>query len=485
MTVLATIPFTGTDGSDVAGFTVQAGTLKYLSNKGVAQPSAANYAPMSAEYTAIAATADLDAYLEFEVPAGEFYLALQTRTSSSPSGYNPNGYSVNFGNDSSYQLNWCAPNDSPTNLYSGPFNPVVGDRWAVRLRTVGTSIQSKAWAISGEFAQTEPSQWDVALDDTSITDAGYVGIQVNNGIAAVAVTIDNLTIWDADGKPVTPPVGGVSSMMPFLNKPRLRPLREPITIPEGDYIHNGRTFRPIVIEDFLTPADIGMVRQAYPDMGYYNGTSDTSGMGVYDPDAVLSVEDSVLDMYLSTDIPSTGAQGAGAGSTEQPLVAAFMPDNYTEITYGRAALCYRVTRIFGPGYKFNPLLFPIDNDWNDGEIDFVEFDINVSNMKSSPSNAKPGTLGQGVNGNPIFEPNPSLRAPDLATDWHVGAVEWTPDGVFFYHDGLLLAQLRPDSAPTTPLRFTIQAETWIGQGPVPAESSCHIEIDWVASYQMQ
>lgn len=488
MGTLATIPFTGADNSVVPGFVSSGGGgFIVLSNKGFLSPSATPFVPENAVYSGIAggAKADLDIYIEFTVPSVEFYFALQSRVGASPAGYYPNGYSINIAQENSYQLNWANPNGGPTNLAYGFFDPTPGVTWALRLRTVGATIQSKVWALGGEFQQTEPGQWDYTITDTNITAAGYASLQMVNNTSFAAAVVDNMRILDAAGIPATPPPGGFSSMMPFFGKPHPTPWREGLEKPSGDYIRNGRTFSPIVIQGFDEDAAEGLFRQAYPDMGYYNGNKDTSNNGYYDPDTVLSAHDGVMDIYMRTAMPSSGAIAGGAPATEVPLVAAVMPDNYTPITYGRAAICYKVDSLFGPGYKFVPLLWPESNDWNEGEIDFVEFDIQVGDMRTRPANAMPGTLGQGNGGNPLFEPDGiAMYAPDQATGYHVGAVEWTPDGVFFYHDGYLLAQLGPEAAPTAPMRFTIQAETWIGQGATPPEASAHVFVAWAASYYM-
>jgi hypothetical protein len=37
--------------------------------------------------------------------------------------------------------------------------------------------------------------------------------------------------------------------------------------------------------------------------------------------------------------------------------------------------------------------------------------------------------------------------------------------------------------PSQPMRVTMQAETWVNEGPPSASSDGHIEIDWITIYE--
>jgi hypothetical protein len=257
-------------------------------------------------------------------------------------------------------------------------------------------------------------------------------------------------------------------------------------MPTGPVNQDGHTFTPVVAQDFITNAALGQVRSAYPSMGYYNGFHDTSGYGTYDPDGTMSVNNSVLTVTMRTAVPSAFAQVGGATADPQPLVAAFAPDNYTAIKYGRIAVRYR-TRATGAGYKFVGMFWPKSDIWNEGEIDFVEADLGKF---SRPANATPGTY---QNGGMLFKPDTEHFAPTDTTEFHIGHVNWTPEGIFFYWDGVLLATVirgvsrsgaDVTAVPSTDMRATMQAETFIGEGPVPAGSVGTLEIDWVVSYRM-
>lgn len=235
-------------------------------------------------------------------------------------------------------------------------------------------------------------------------------------------------------------------------------------MPTGTIVSNGTTWTQVYAEDFLTNAPLGGVARAYPKMGFYGSGRDTSGYGYYAPNEVLSVSDSKLDFHLHS-INGT------------PVVASILPDAYAPHVHARVSVRYRADAI--TGYKFVGMLWPNSNVWNDGEIDWPEGDLT---RPVRPASALAGTVGRGKSGGPIFLPPTEMFAKTDQTQFHVATTEWTSAAVRFYWDGTLVAEVT-QGVPTKPLRVTLQAETWINQGPPPTSSDGHVEIDWITIHE--
>lgn len=233
-------------------------------------------------------------------------------------------------------------------------------------------------------------------------------------------------------------------------------------MPSGDVVSNGTTWTPTLSEDFLHDAATGDVLTAYPSMSAYPGGRDTSGHGTYAPHRVLSVHDSVLDFHLRT-------------VGDRHLVSAVLPDDYRPHLYGRVQLRYRASTT--RGYKFVALLWPSSDEWNDGEIDWPEGDLDA---RVRPASAMVGSLGFWSR-KMRFLPARERFAPTDQTAFHVATTEWTPDAIRFYWDDDLIAEVNA-GIPTTPMRVTLQAETWIDHGAPPDDAEGHIEVDWIVVY---
>ncbi|RKR73579.1 glycoside hydrolase family 16 protein [Frondihabitans australicus] len=233
-------------------------------------------------------------------------------------------------------------------------------------------------------------------------------------------------------------------------------------MPAGDVTSYGIRWTPVFSEDFTTPAATGRVLSAYPKMSAYMSGKDTSGYGEYAPNQVLSVHDSVLDFHLHSE-------------NGQPLVASVLPDDYAPHTYCRVSMRYRVTS--APGYKFVGILWPSSNDWNQGEIDWPEGDLDA---RARPASQVVGLLNSA--GQHVFYPLAQWFAPTDQTGFHVATTEWSRGIVRFYWDDKPIAVVT-QGVPTAPMRVTLQAETWVNAGPVPTSADAHVEVDWVVIYQ--
>ncbi|GAA4265457.1 glycoside hydrolase family 16 protein [Frondihabitans peucedani] len=235
-------------------------------------------------------------------------------------------------------------------------------------------------------------------------------------------------------------------------------------MPTGTIVSNGTTWTQVYAEDFLTNAPLGGVTRVYPKLNFYASGKDTSGYGTYAPNQVLSVKDSALDFHLHS-------------VNGQHLVASVVPDNYAPHVHARVSIRYRADPI--TGYKFVGMLWPKSDNWNEGEIDWPEGDLT---RHPRPASAIAGTLGQGKGGAPVFLPPTEMFANTDQSQFHVATTEWTSSAVRFYWDGALVAEVTR-GIPTTPLRVTLQAETWIAQGAPSNSSDGHIQIDWITIHE--
>jgi len=228
-------------------------------------------------------------------------------------------------------------------------------------------------------------------------------------------------------------------------------------MPVGDLPGWKQTFK----EDFTKDAALGQVGAVYgQSIRGYDGFSDTSGHGTYAPDRVLSVKDGKLNYAVHSE-------------NGRHLVAAPTLNDYKGQTYGRYSIRFRADSM--PGYKIAFLQWPSSDQWNEGEIDWPEGNLDDGMMR--PALAVPGTYKDGTM---KFVPDREMFAKTSAKDWHVATTEWTPSGMKWYWDGELVAS--STEKPSTNFRWTLQAETEIN-GRIPANDvKGNIEVDWATSY---
>lgn len=232
-----------------------------------------------------------------------------------------------------------------------------------------------------------------------------------------------------------------------------------VPMPVGDLPGWHQTFA----DDFTTPAALG----SFPGSAYgsrwtgYDGFGDTTGHGRYSNAKVLSVAGGMLDYWMHTE---NGVH----------YVAAPVPDpagNWgAPQTYGRYSVRFRADS--AAGYKTAFLLWPRDDTWAEGEVDYPEGDLDGSFY---PASLRPGSVSP-----PVFEPAVKVAAGTFSA-WHTATTEWTPTRVAWFLDGALVASTTA-AVPSHPMRWTLQAETSTDE-PAPADTtSAHVDIDWVAQY---
>jgi hypothetical protein len=273
--------------------------------------------------------------------------------------------------------------------------------------------------------------------------SGRMLFHVGSGGAATsrAMRIDNLTV----SSPASPAPGPTTSA------------------PVGDLTG----WHQVFVQDFDTTAALGSVQAVYgDDINGYTGVSDTSGMGDYVPDSVLSVPagSSYLDYYIHA--------AAGRGQVAAPL-----PGGYTPQTYGRYSGRFRSD--YHPGYKIAFLLWPTSDNWNEGEIDWPEGNLNGRMGGGS------AVRGSFDGSNMTFDPVTRIDTPADTQDWHVATIEWTPGLVQWFWDGVLIDQTtNPAGVPNTPMRWVLQAETNTDGDPIDTTVSGHLQVDWVTFYEV-
>lgn len=232
-------------------------------------------------------------------------------------------------------------------------------------------------------------------------------------------------------------------------------------MPTGTVTRNGKTWTPILSEDFTTDAPLGQFRNTYIDRFHLNNEGEA---GKYFGDQTVSASGSLMDVYFHH------INGADAGFAGRFL----NPNGNWAFTGGRFDIRYRVTG--NPeGYGAAFMLWPHSEVWGDGEIDYPEGELTSSQ----------GLNQHAVGANPADK---TIMVPNVAnwSDWHTASIEWVPGvSVRYYMDGNLVAtETNPRNVPTTEHAWIIQAaavdESVDG---APNTSTGHLQIDWAVVYK--
>jgi hypothetical protein len=219
----------------------------------------------------------------------------------------------------------------------------------------------------------------------------------------------------------------------------------------------GPEWVPTIEQPFDTPAPLGRFAEKYPGWAGYDSFRDTGGYGLYDSRRVVSVENGILTQHLHTD-------------NGQPVVVSITPVPHVQ-TYGRYEIRFRADVI--PGYKFAWLLWPADNDWREGEINFPEAWL------------EPGEKIRGFSHEVRGDPRNNAWVVETGRtpqEWHTAVIEWRPDSLTFILDGVAQTTTDPHAVPNVPMFWSLQAETI--RHPAP-EVSGRIQIDHVRAWTYQ
>jgi hypothetical protein len=221
-------------------------------------------------------------------------------------------------------------------------------------------------------------------------------------------------------------------------------------MPQGDLPGWKQVFK----DDFTTNVSPGSFPGAYSSKWTgYDGFNDTDNIGRYDLDNI-SVSGGAMDIHLRT------VNGQVQTAAPAPIVTT----PWKGQTYGRFTIRFKADAV--QNFKTAWLLWPDSNNWNQGEINFPEGELNSKMM--------------GYN-HCINDPVKNCYWFDSATQfsggWHTATIEWTPGKITFNVDGKTGSTT--SSIPSVPLHWVLQTET---SGRPSSSASGHILIDWVSVY---
>jgi Glycosyl hydrolases family 16 len=218
----------------------------------------------------------------------------------------------------------------------------------------------------------------------------------------------------------------------------------------------GPEWTPIIDEDFTTPAALGEFSDVYPGWAEYDGYRDTWGFGLYDSDRVVTVANGVLTKFLHTE-------------DGEALITSITPVPHVQL-YGRYEVRFRSDVI--DGYKLAWLLWPADDDWDNGELDFPETETYAGAEIDGFAHRADGVDGAqnawGIN---------TGQSPH---QWHTAVIEWRPDSLLFALDGVEYRTTEPLAIPHVPMYWSLQSET-LGATP-PADAAGGVHIDYVRAW---
>jgi len=229
-------------------------------------------------------------------------------------------------------------------------------------------------------------------------------------------------------------------------------------MPVGDITSGGIKWKQIFADDFSTNVAIG----GFPGTAYASkwtvygpGWQDTSHNGIYDSSKVISVSNSIMDMYIHTE-------------NNIHYVSAPCPKVPSGQLYGRYTARMKSDRL--SLYKVAWLLWPDSETWpDDGEIDFPEANLDSNTISAFMHYANHN------GGQSAFSKKANF------TVWHTFTTEWSPQKVVFYIDGAVIGTATTQ-VPSKPMHYVLQTETALSGGPPAATTQGHVKVDWVSVY---
>jgi chitodextrinase len=201
---------------------------------------------------------------------------------------------------------------------------------------------------------------------------------------------------------------------------------------------------------------------AYPD-----GWSGTPTSGTYSPSHTLSFKEGMLDYYIHTE--AVGSTSYHMIDAVEPKIPGGVPPDGGRL-YGRYVVRARWDSL--PGYHVSFLLWPDSGLWPlDGEIDFPEADMDVSNVAAFMHWQNATASGEQDFYTSALNPHA----------WHTYTIEWLSTGCAFYVDGGLIGR-STQRIPDTPMHWVLQTGTSFGE-PTPSNGAAgHLQIDWAVAY---
>lgn len=255
----------------------------------------------------------------------------------------------------------------------------------------------------------------------------------------------------------------------------------PTTSPSG--------WRRIYSQDFLTASPVGSFATSSPNDWYLRSSNPYANSLRSYPDGwgttgnvslnyasktvdVAGVDHDALGVFRLRAHTATvdGQRRSLAGSLFAVINPSASGQGQVAQTYGRYSVRFRTvggypTSGSGPRYGSAFLLWPADDVWANGEVDYPEM-------------AWGGKVGGFVHtiGNPSV--NAAVISSNASTDsgWHVATIDWKPTALVFYLDGQVL-QTVTHNVPNKPFRWGFQSG---GHDGTPADGvEGQLLIDWI------
>ncbi len=249
------------------------------------------------------------------------------------------------------------------------------------------------------------------------------------------------------------------------------------------------SWRRLYSEDFVTPASIGSFVTAKKDdwylqpahpyarslRAYPDGWGTTGNLSLNYPSRTTDV---VVQDHDAPGVFRLRAHSAVVDGQQRSLAGSFFavidpsasgPAQVAQ-TYGRYSVRFQTVGgrpTTGPGARYGSafLLWPADDTWADGEVDFPEM------AWGGQVNGYVHTIGKpAVNAAVIGSPTTTEGG------WHVATIEWRPGALVFSLDGTVLQTVTHD-VPTKPFRWGFQSGGHDGT-PAPGVEG-QLLIDWI------
>ncbi len=351
-------------------------------------------------------------------------------------------------------------------FYQPQFTVSPGQQWTVSARdrvlnASGTSQMSVDWYSStGSYLSSSAGPL-VSLPQSTISGGSWTLVSATFTVPAGATTAHVLQTGD---------FGSGTGTAFKATECDYEQVPAPVSsMPVGDLPPDSQGpqgWHQVFADDFTTSGSAS-TSGALPDgkwWGYDAGTHIVnSSNGVYDSSRTVSVANGLLTFNLHSE------SGTAYAAVESPLLSGSQ-------TYGRYDVRYR----YQPGsniagFKTVWMLWPDDDHWGEGEIDFNEYanQADRTNVSGFLHHAC-GNDSQGCaqdSGSYSLDP----------TQWHVATAIWSPGKVTAYVDGHLLAT-STSQVPSTPMHLLLQTEASdYGPEAVPG-AAMKVDVDWATLY---
>ena len=259
----------------------------------------------------------------------------------------------------------------------------------------------------------------------------------------------------------------------------------------------GGIWCPTYSEDFDTPVAVGAFTNTSPDDWYVTPANPYSSALRSYPDGWPTTGDLSLNFASRTAEGRRAADGASGGvrlwaRTElvdgraQALGGSFFPvirpgaepvRAQTSQTYGRYSVRFKTVGGYAPTargeYPTSPtegrygtafLLWPADDHWPDGEVDFPEMG-----------------WGDRVQGHVHTIGQPEVNSADIVTaassaDWNTATIDWSPGLLVLSLNGVEVFRTSAD-VPSVPMRWGFQSGGTLAT-PAPGITG-ELLVDWV------